>query len=622
MAGRTAPSPSPNVARWRNAYLHFSDKKRADLTRAHPTWDNAALSRELGRLWKSLPPDERNVWTTIAAYDRARFMAETHMENSVAAASSSTSSAVETPSDLDMQHAFSMLSPHPDPPPSSSAPMSEEHLTSFSLSNLDERPPASKKRKRVASSTPSASNLQAAYFFFLRTKRDQVLSANPAMVAPTDLGKYIGRMWQALSNDEKKPWIELAATKDAARTSTTTTTIKDPLAPKGPKSAFQFLVDSRRAQHASDYNVLTKASAHAWRHMTDDDKAPWMKLAAQDRLRWVASCLAQPHVFDSYAAEMKAYKPPTYVPRTPPPPGKPQTAYTYFFREKRAGLAGVGFAELTHRLSREWKGMSDVDKRPWVMLATNDRLYYEETKQPKMPRTPTPQQPKPKYPKTAFVLFQIASRASMADVPYNQYMRDIAARWKAMSDDEKLPWRARAKEDAEKYTKDVAQRTKAVPTSDLAKKEDERKRVPSRAEGFSWFVQGRKQSLLAKSPDLTHNELVREASKQWKRLTASERQAWKDMHTTTTAAPSQLDTSEDAAGGGGDDEPHHHDPPSLELMEGFWDETEHADVTTGDDDDDVTPHMFYEDELSQAHQLSLPSMMDDMQHDHVEDDML
>ncbi|RHY41030.1 hypothetical protein DYB26_002736 [Aphanomyces astaci] len=347
-------SGKSKVKMWKNAYVHFADKKRMELTKEHPSMDNATISRELGRLWKGLPADERNVWINLAAYDRARYVAECHMEATLdpsplpgkASALSTTSIAVDTSPEYDMS-SFSMMSPHPQ---SSSQPTTTygDPLSQFSLPLLDTTPPSlpssSKKRKRSTSS--SGSHVQLAYYYFRRTKRDAVLAANPSMLS-ADVNREIGRLWQALRPEQKQPWTQLAIAHAKSNQSDQSVgaanvrpKLKDPLAPKAPRSAFHFVVEARRMERPDmTYKDVTKEAAHMWRHLPDDKRAPWIKLERQDRLR-------------------------------------PKSAFVHFQLHTRHSMPDVPYKEYMQTIAAMWKATPDEGKRPWQQLAKEDSERY------------------------------------------------------------------------------------------------------------------------------------------------------------------------------------------------------------------------------------------------------
>lgn len=187
----------------------------------------------------------------------------------------------------------------------------------------------------------------------------------------------------AHANSFLKPWIDLAkADKRRYEEEMASYTPpvprpakkrpKDPHAPKGVRTGFQFLLDSKRAEMQREnqhmpYNVLSQEVGRIWRAMTDVEKSPWMELARNDRIR--------------YDAEMANYKPPRYIEsgnfdkgeklkdlmrRDPNAPKQPKGAYVFYASAKREELQAthpdLSFPEVMKQVGASWKGLS-LDER-------------------------------------------------------------------------------------------------------------------------------------------------------------------------------------------------------------------------------------------------------------------
>lgn len=60
----------------KNAYLHFSMARRAEVAALSPDWTVQQVSAEVGRQWKALTQHERKPWVELAQFDKARFHTE------------------------------------------------------------------------------------------------------------------------------------------------------------------------------------------------------------------------------------------------------------------------------------------------------------------------------------------------------------------------------------------------------------------------------------------------------------------------------------------------------------------------------------------------------------------
>lgn len=76
---------------------------------------------------------------------------------------------------------------------------------------------AAKKTQTKASAGPKKGGKRAlsAYMFFSQDWRERIKSENPD-AGFGEIGKLLGAKWKELDDDEKKPYVELAA-KDKAR---------------------------------------------------------------------------------------------------------------------------------------------------------------------------------------------------------------------------------------------------------------------------------------------------------------------------------------------------------------------------------------------------------------------
>ncbi|KAJ1868954.1 hypothetical protein H4R99_007899, partial [Coemansia sp. RSA 1722] len=61
---RGGPNPNKGPSK---AYVQYSRMNRKRVTAENPDWDLATINRELGRMWKTLPQDERQIWEARVA---------------------------------------------------------------------------------------------------------------------------------------------------------------------------------------------------------------------------------------------------------------------------------------------------------------------------------------------------------------------------------------------------------------------------------------------------------------------------------------------------------------------------------------------------------------------------
>ncbi|XP_053203037.1 high mobility group protein DSP1-like [Panonychus citri] len=106
-----------------------------------------------------------------------------------------------------------------------------------------------------------------------------------------------------------------------------------------------------------------KECAAKWNQMCEEEKQPFLAVAAKDRER--------------YKKEMAVYKPA----RDANKPKRPGTAFMLFMGDFRKEMAGKepegGVAALAKLGGERWRGMTDEDKRPYVEKQNEEKIRYE-----------------------------------------------------------------------------------------------------------------------------------------------------------------------------------------------------------------------------------------------------
>ncbi|GLD99288.1 hypothetical protein PINS_up008006 [Pythium insidiosum] len=357
----------------KNAYVHFSNRKRKELQEQHPSWTVQEVSAEIGRQWREMSERERVPWVELAQFDKVRYQRE-----------------------------FSLLAHE------SSAPSGHHHHkppeTASAFATQPIQPSAmalAKPKQRKPKGAPRQPD--TAYTFFWKAVRPRVIAELPELSAPM-VSREVGRRWRALTPDERQCWDDMA-TKDRTRydremaaynqqhpmpsTSGSLPTllrpIKDPFAPKAPRSGFQFFLQHNQESFTlldMTINEFRQEMSALWKRMSDQDKVVWLDMAKQDEQR--------------YAAEMEAYEPPAYLQmqvqppvasqrvdelrrlarKLPDAPAPPQTAYNLFAATQRQQMQ-VSCSEkraqtATRAIGKAWKALSDVERLPFVTRAQRD----------------------------------------------------------------------------------------------------------------------------------------------------------------------------------------------------------------------------------------------------------
>jgi len=141
---------------------------------------------------------------------------------------------------------------------------------------------------------------------------------------------------------------------------------KDPNAPKRPTSAyFYFVADARKKNEKAGIKISkvaqwTKEISEKWRELTDEEKAPFNKLAQKDKARY---------------DEQKA----AYSGTDANKPKRPMSSYFLWlgdFRLKNKSKYSE-HKELLRAAGENWKKLTDAEKKPYEIKAEGERTKYE-----------------------------------------------------------------------------------------------------------------------------------------------------------------------------------------------------------------------------------------------------
>ncbi|KAE8896914.1 hypothetical protein PF005_g12389 [Phytophthora fragariae] len=494
------------LAPHKNAYMHFSQTRRHELSVANPSWSVQQVSAELGRQWKALTTAERKPWVELAQFDKARFHTEAHQY---------------------------MIQQQPD-----------------------EEPVQIPVKRKKQSNEPRQPD--TAYICFWKSQRPEVVAANPLLAAPL-VSKEVGRQWRALSDDERQVWEDMAARdklrfqEEIARLQPTLaatpevlsalkTPLKDPFAPKPAKTAFQLFMSHNRESFMllnMTINEFRAEMSQLWKRLSDADKTEWHDLAKEDRRR--------------YETEMNAYKPPAYMESViqrshkrmeelrrmarghAAAPRLPMNAYNCYLSTKRQELVdhrpGLKNPEIMREIGVTWKALSDDERAYYQVKADEDverfrvemethiaqkndeeaanpptkrrsrkRKESEEqvdvlevvrkplrVKEPAVSRKKRKSAP-PRRPKTAYNLMYMSKRTELLatyQMSHNECSALCGRLWRQMSETEREPYKRMAAEDKRRYEAELQVYN--------AQQEQANKKTMGNSAGFCHFLEAKRR---------------------------------------------------------------------------------------------------------------------------------
>jgi len=156
----------------KSAYIFYTNENRPLVKEKHPEIKFGELSKMLGQMWKVTNEEERKKFVALTLEDKVRF------EKEVA----------------------EYKTKHPDKD-------SESGSSSSSSSSKKKKKPK-KKRKNDPNAPKKPPN---SYLIFCNDQRAKVKEELEAAGDKTQLSKEMGKRWNALPEDEKRPYVEQAA---------------------------------------------------------------------------------------------------------------------------------------------------------------------------------------------------------------------------------------------------------------------------------------------------------------------------------------------------------------------------------------------------------------------------
>ena len=244
---------------------------------------------------------------------------------------------------------------------------------------------------------------RSAYLFFCEEERKRLAST----VAASNMLEELGKNWKALQASTKKKDIQsmenykkaaeddkvryqrqmegyVPPTEEEMEELKLLKSVKDPDAPKKPKSAYMFFCAEKRAEIAS--------GVEAKQVMTELGKA-WSELKESTKKADIKECKGFNQMAEAdkerYLTEMAVYMPPnleklkelqalklskspkspkspksTKSPKDPDAPKKPKSAYMFFCAEERPNIAkSFSGKEVMVELGKAWKTLNESKKK-------------------------------------------------------------------------------------------------------------------------------------------------------------------------------------------------------------------------------------------------------------------
>lgn len=146
---------------------------------------------------------------------------------------------------------------------------------------------------------------------------------------------------------------------------------------KRPCSSFMYYSKSvraevKKAEPTATFGGIGKLIGLKWKALSDAEKAPFVEMAAKDKVRYDAVKADAPK-----RKSKKKAKDESYVKR-------PLSSFMYYSQSVRADVKkdkpDATFGEIGKQIGAMWKKLSDAEKKPFVEMAAKDKVRYEAAK--------------------------------------------------------------------------------------------------------------------------------------------------------------------------------------------------------------------------------------------------
>ncbi|KAL9190387.1 hypothetical protein ACHAXT_007598 [Thalassiosira profunda] len=436
-------------------------------------------------------------------------------------------------------------------------------------------------------------------------------------------GPVLGQMWNGLDDGEKRRYDDMAAEdklryerelaayvppaggdgevgeEDAERSASgapekkarkrrsdagTKRKKKDPNAPKGKRPAFNFYQTQMRPKFEADhpntpFKELSSLIGASWGKLSDEERRPFLDLAAEDKVRYDAAMVAyeasKPSTDDAGAPEAEdgrgARTTKEGRKKDPNAPKRPPGPFILFQNEMRPQLKEAHpIGEVAKIMSERWKKLSDEEQQSYRDHYEENKKAYEvelaayEARKPVVYEGENPEAESvaaapakkgrkrkdpnaPKGPKQACIYYQVDVRDKFTapGKKSDEVYKLIAESWKKLSDEEKKPYKDLAAEDKKRYSEELAvyeankpaEKAGALETAAATKKggkkagKKKRETEPQLPVPPVTIFQNEMRPIVKKErPGIHKQEMNSILNRRWKLLSKEEQQVYRDRY--------------------------------------------------------------------------------------------
>ena len=244
-----------------------------------------------------------------------------------------------------------------------------------------------------------------------------------------EFSKYLSEKWNAMSDEDKKPYCE-ASDKEKLELSNQQSNLTKTTKRKRARTAYVFYVsdESVRTKVKSEnpeasFGEISKILAKQWKELSGDDREQYDKLSKEESEKMVT--------------ETTVTKPARVRLRA-------RTAYTFYTMDEqvrntlKTKYPDAKFSEFSKILSTQWKGLTETDKLPY-----NQKSQTEKQEMAKILNT---KKPKQKRGRSAYTLYssdkEVRDKVKTAnpEANFGEISKILSKQWKELSEQAKTPY--------------------------------------------------------------------------------------------------------------------------------------------------------------------------------------
>jgi hypothetical protein len=145
---------------------------------------------------------------------------------------------------------------------------------------------SSKKRKR----DPARPKRAMTPFLYYACEQREILKARGDKMTLPDQSRHIAHLWKSVTEEDKAKYIAQSE-KDKRRYKDEMSRYEPPKKIKRPRSSYAFFMKDMRQEISEEHpdknpRELMGYIAQAWKNISDEDKAKYNQMAAEDKSRY------------------------------------------------------------------------------------------------------------------------------------------------------------------------------------------------------------------------------------------------------------------------------------------------------------------------------------------------